>query len=411
MKPHDGPTLTVVSQIFAPQVSGSPILLANMLSHFTGKVNTVAGYNRYSKIDPAFRAPCTVQTLALPRTFPILTDRLERRLPGLLSRVLRIFLRRALKNLSTDVVLAVFPHETYVVAAFLVARQMGLPFYVHMHDLWSENKPAGTAAARFAATWEPVILKHAQRVLCMTEAMQEHYAKKYGIKTYLLPHSIPEEDYQKAPAEPHVPQLPKPTILFVGAVSPEMNLDALKVLADASELLPVEYELLFCTSFDLALLQRFGIRSSRLRATYVSRAEVQRLQSNAHVLVAVLSHKNGSPLEVQTVFSTKLLEYLVAGRPIVVFAPPGSYHAESARRNGWGYVVDEDSPTALAAGLLTVVKDKKLAARLVAGARREAEARRALHHAARLREWVLADTHNPTEQVQQTPEGVFAGGH
>lgn len=411
MRPNHGPTLTVVSQVFAPQVSGSPILLANMLSHFTGTVNAVAGYNRYAKIDPAFRAPCAVQTLALPRTFPVLTDRLERRLPGLLSRALQISLRSALITLGTDVVFAVFPHETYVVAAFLVARQMGLPFYVHMHDLWSENQPSGTASARFAAIWEPVILREARRVLCMTEAMQEHYAKKYGIKTYLLPHSIPEKDYRKAPAEPYAPQMPKPTALFVGAVSPEMNLDALKVLAAASELLPVEYELLFCTSFDLAMLQDFGVHSSRLRATYVSRAEVQRLESAAHVLVAVLSHKNCSPHEVQTVFSTKLLEYLVAGRPIVVFAPPGSYHAESARKNGWGYVVNEDNPAALAAALIMVASDEKLAARLVAGARREAENRRAIHHAARLREWVLTDTRCRIEPVHRPSEEAMASGN
>ena len=49
--------------------------------------------------------------------------------------------------------------------------------------------------------------------------------------------------------------------------------------------------------------------------------------------------------EVRTVFSTKILEYLVSGRPIVVFAPEGSYHAESAKKNGWGYVVTEDSPS------------------------------------------------------------------
>ena len=127
------------------------------------------------------------------------------------------------------------------------------------------------------------------------------------------------------------PHMSKPTVLFVGAVNPAMNLDALQVLAAASELLPPEYELLYCTATDLATLQRLGIHSSRLRATYVSRAEVQRLQSEAHVLVAPLSHKNCSLDEVRTVFSTKLLEYLIAGRPIVVFAPGRSYHAESAK--------------------------------------------------------------------------------
>jgi len=153
--------------------------------------------------------------------------------------------------------------------------------------------------------------------------------------------------------------------------------------------------LLFCTSFDTALLQQRGIRSSRLRAQYVSRAEVQRLQRAAHVLVAPLSHKNCSPHEVRTVFSTKLLEYLVAGRPILVFAPPGSYHAEAAQQRGWAYVVTEDTPAALAAAIVRLSTDEALAAALVRDAHREAEARRARHHARRLHEWVLADAHHP----------------
>jgi glycosyltransferase involved in cell wall biosynthesis len=171
-----------------------------------------------------------------------------------------------------------------------------------------------------------------------------------------------------------------------------MNLDALQVLASASELLPQEYELLYCTSADLATLQRHGIRSSRLRVTYVSRAEVQRLQSEAHVLVAPLSHKSCSIDEVRTVFSTKLLEYLISGRPIVVFAPADSYHAVSARKYGWGYVVTEDTPAALAAAIVKVTTDTTLAAGLVRGALREARSRSARHHAERLREWVLTDS-------------------
>jgi Glycosyltransferase Family 4 len=104
------------------------------------------------------------------------------------------------------------------VASFLAARQLNLPFYAHMHDLWTENIPGGTAAARFAERWEPVILRKATRVLCMTEATQNHYETKYGIKTDLLPHCIPEQDYLSAPARMRRPKMAKPTVLFVGAV-------------------------------------------------------------------------------------------------------------------------------------------------------------------------------------------------
>jgi glycosyltransferase involved in cell wall biosynthesis len=185
-----------------------------------------------------------------------------------------------------------------------------------------------------------------------------------------------------------------------------MNLNALKVLADASELLPPDYVLLFCTSMSREALGSLGIRSSRLHVQYVSRQEVQRLQGEVDVLVAPLSHKNGSPDEVRTVFSTKLLEYLIAGRPIVVFAPTGSYHATSAQKGGWGYVVTEDSPQALAAAIQRVAGDTALAASLVQGALREAHTRRASYHANRLYEWVQRDTvHSHAPQSHASSPG------
>ena len=114
--------------------------------------------------------------------------------------------------------------------------------------------------------------------------------------------------------------------------------------------------------------------------------------SACHVLIAPLSHKNGSADEVRTVFSTKLLEYLLAGRPILVFAPRDSFHAISARERGWGLVVDEDDPQALANGIVKLLTDQPLCERLVAGALAEAKRRDACEVGRQLHNWVLEDS-------------------
>jgi hypothetical protein len=51
--------LTTVSGVFPPQVAGSAILLANLLSNYTGKISVISGYDAYSKTDPAFLPPCS----------------------------------------------------------------------------------------------------------------------------------------------------------------------------------------------------------------------------------------------------------------------------------------------------------------------------------------------------------------
>jgi len=385
------PLLTVVTLSFPPQVSGSTILLTNVLQQYPGALHAIAGYDRDARADPSFTTPCPTSHLTFPRRFPVLWDRLRRHMPHVSYQYLQHVLHRQMRQLNTAMVFGAYPDGVHLAAAFCAAQQLGLPFYAHMHDLWLENTQRGTANGRLATLWEPRILHHATRVLCMTEAMQEHYEKKYGIQSELLPHCITDRDLDSAPTALRPPQRKHPTVLFVGAVSEPMNLDALKVLAQASELLPEDYVLLFCTSSSREQLVSLGIRSSRLQVQYVSRHEVQGLQGEVDVLLAPLSHKNGSPDEVRTVFSTKLLEYLIAGRPMVVFAPHDSYHAISAQKGGWGYVVTEDSPQALAAAIQQVATNTTLAASLVQGALREAHSRRASHHANRLYEWVQRD--------------------
>ncbi len=383
----------VVSGSFPPRVSGSSILMANLLSGYPGRAMVLAGNDYFSKSDPAFLSPCESRQLLVPKYVPKIHSHLRIRNPYWAALAIKWEIKKYLRRYQPKAVIGTFPWDVFLVAGFLACRESGIPFFPHMHDLWTENLRPDSAAGKFAKKWEPVILKNSAGLLCMTEAMQEHYGEKYGSVSFLLPHAISEEDFRRAPTHMVLPKLEKPTVLFVGAVDPAMNQDALKVLTAASELLPGDYQLVFCTASDADTLRNLGIASSRLQVRYVSRKEVQRLQSESHVLVAPLSHKNCSKDEVRTVFSTKLLEYLVSGRPILVFAPEDSYHVRSANNGGWAYPVTEDSPEALAKAIVEIVENPALAGRLVDGALREARSRLAKQHAHRLEQWIGQRTH------------------
>jgi glycosyltransferase involved in cell wall biosynthesis len=369
--------------------------MANLLSSYPGKAMVLSGNDYFSKIDPAFLPPCDSRQLLIPKYFPRIHSHLRIRNPYWAALAIKWEIKKELRTYRPKAVIGTFPWDIFLVASFLACQELGIPFFPHMHDLWSENVRPDSVTGRFAKKWEPVILKNSAGLLCMTEAMQEHYGEKYGSISFLLPHAILEEDFRRAPAHMVSPKAEKPTVLFVGAVDPAMNQDALKVLAAASELLPRDYQLLFCTASDADTLRNLGICSSRLQVRYVSRKEVQRLQSESHVLVAPLSHKNCSREEVRTVFSTKLLEYLVSGRPILVFAPEESYHVRSAKNGGWAYPVTEDSPEALAKAIAEIVDNPTLAGRLVEGALGEARSRLAKQHAHRLEQWIGERAHPP----------------
>ncbi len=366
-------------------------MMANLLADYAGPVRAIAGYTKYQKTDPEFRSPCAVDYLPISKLGAKWYEPLVWRAPEFVAQVARLEIRRALARARAKIVMAVFPFDDWFVGTYLAARDLGLPYTVYMHDLWRENMQKRPAGKALAEKYEERILRGAKRVFCTTSAMQRHYEARYGIRGDLLPHVIPDQELRRAPAEIRAVGGGKRTVLFVGALSPYFNQDSLAVLARAGELLPSNYELLFCSPNGGEEFARAGISSPRIRFAFVPRREVQRLQTEAAVLIAPLSHKNGTDDEVKTVFSTKLLEYMVAGRPILVFAPSGSFHADSASQSGWGHVVTKDDPQALADAILRLSTDQSLAGSVVRGALEEAARRSAKIHAEKLRQWVLKD--------------------
>jgi len=363
--------------------------LANLIRDYPGEVAAAAGYSRYCKTDPGFKPPCPTVYLRPPRLLPF-EIAYERLLPHAYP-VIRGFLRRQIRRWKPDVILGAFPVLDFFIAAYQVSRELGLPFYAHMHDLWQENYAPGHRRRTLADRWEREILTHSRRVLCMTETQSDHYQKKYGISPEILPHTISTEDLASAPTAMGRKLMPRKTAVFVGSCSRGMNMDALRVFGQAADLLPDDFDVLLCTGSSREDLAAQGVQSRRFQFAWKTRSEVREVQSTAHVLIAPLSHKNGEMDEVRTVFSTKLLEYLVSGRPILVFAPADSFHARSARSGGWGHVIDKDDPRALAEGIVRLATDESLASALVEGALAEARRREAVGYARELHRWVCDD--------------------
>jgi glycosyltransferase involved in cell wall biosynthesis len=383
----------VVSGTFPPSVAGSPILLSNLAECYPGEIFVAAQQHPRGAEDLAFQPTCPVYRMWIPRSrYPYRLYQMFFQFGPLMMWRGRRFLRRQVARHRPTAILASSTTPSMFIGAYQAAREAGIPFYPHMHDLWEENCRPGSEDQHLAAQWEKTILTGARRVLCMTDVQAEFYREKYGVAPQLLPHTIPPRTLAAAPRAMLPATLSPRTVLFIGAVSNIMNEDSLRVLAQASELLPADVQLLFLSHNTRETMAERGIASSRLVVRSVPRQEALRLASSCHALVAPLSHKNGSADEVRTVFSTKLLEYLVSGRPILVFSPADSFHSQSARQNQWGWVVDQDDPRALADGIKRLLDDESLCAKLVDGALAEARRREATIYARQLHEWVVEDS-------------------
>ena len=386
------PKLLILSRGFPPLLGGSNILMNNLFASYKGNVEAAVGHAHRSHSDSNFTPPCNTYYLDISNNKFLL--RYYEVIMRFFPFIVRNFMNMHIRRYKPEILMIPYPEVNFIIPCYQSAIKSGLPYYVYMHDLWEENFKKEHWKFKAAKKWERKIICGAKRVFCMTDVQMQHYQKKYNIKNVeILPHSIQPETLAFGHQTIVQATMQKKTILFVGTVSDLMNEDSLREFSKAIRLLPNDIDILFCSSASKERLDMCGIETNRIQLKFVSRAEAQQIQSTVHILLAPLSFKNGAMNEVRTVFSTKLLEYLISGRPILVFSPSDSFHSISARKGGWGYVVDEDSPEKLAEGILKMLNDERLCKSLVENAYKEALTRNSEIFANKLYEWVKEDTH------------------
>jgi glycosyltransferase involved in cell wall biosynthesis len=387
-------SLVIVSRTFPPFMVGSSILLANLFESYKGNLQAIACWQYEAKSDSSFKAPCTTYYLKMPFTLlQRVYDRFQHQLIGLS----RIYIKRRLKSIQPDLVFLVYPSGPFLVAAYQACKALGIPYMIQMHDLWEENFAEGHVNRALAEKWEKSILKNANKRFSMTKIQQKHYHNKYGFDIELLPHTIKPERISDSleflklrRAELKDQSSNEVTVAYTGNVSHKMNLDAIQQFVKVVDLLPSNFIIKMFVSFTEEQCKKIDIYHNRITYDWLPMDEVQEVMRTADILFLPLSFKNAAMDEVKTVYATKTLDYLISGTPILVYSPDESFHTVSAKEDGWGFVVNEDSPEAIFAGITQLVKDKALASKIVDAAFEEANRRNASKYA----QWLLDYVNN-----------------
>ena len=367
-----GPLL-ICAKSFPPRLGGSAVLSRNLWGAWPAD-DLVVLAEEGGAIDSATSLPgVRVEQMA-----PWL-----RRCPSVRAfcEPLRSFaVSRSLVKLAREIrpraIWANWPSTGFLLGAWQAAGKLGLPLYVHMHDTWEESLPSPAVTLNRLAPrlFERRVLCSARRVFAITEEAADHFRGKHGCETSVLKHCIPDGDVEgnaRAGAEEI-----ENRIHFAGGIYPLMNQDAVVNLVRALELCTSDITLDGYT-FDATGLGAAGIDGARVSLRYAPKAEVMAAQRRSALLFLPLAFRSRNPTEIRTVFPTKLLEYLISGRPILVHAPADSWVSRAARAEGWGEVVDQPDPRQLARAIDSLLADQAQQQSLVAAAFKVACDRRA----------------------------------
>jgi glycosyltransferase involved in cell wall biosynthesis len=378
--------LLFVTAIFPPCVNGSSILIRNLWSEWPAEDLVVLSYtNPDCRIDPAVAMPGV--PVHLVERWPFPSGRLATHLDPLAAGAVMRAIHRLAAEVKPRAIWANWPTTAFLLGAWYAARRLRLPLYVHLHDMWREGFNGRRLYVERLAAWyhERSLLRSVARLFSITEEARDHYLKKLGVDSFVLPHTVPEADLA-ATASPFTAAAEPGVLHFAGTIYPLMNEDALVSVVRALEHCRGSAVLDCYTPDSADILAARGIGGPRVRVRFAPKAEVMAAQRAAELLVLPLAFRSTNPLEIRTVFPTKLLEYLVSGRPILVHAPPDSWASRSARRDGWGEVVDSPDPATVAAAIDALIADPERQRSLVAAAHAEARRRAAPLVADRLRQ-------------------------
>lgn len=245
-----------------------------------------------------------------------------------------------------------------LVTSLAVRALRGVPVVYHSHNVFADElptyapRPLRRAARRFGAWCDQTFPRRADRVVTLSDDVSDHL-QSCGVDAYRV--TVVPPGLDPAPFERHNATLRQRRAIFTGNLDGYQNLELLLDAWRLVEQRDASSELVLVTH-----VQR-GAAARRLRrGKWGERVRVQTASSLDEVAREMGSAMLGvSPRASWSGFPIKTLNYMASGTPTLALAAS----AKGVRAGETGWVVHEETPSALAAGLLEALSSPRECAR------------------------------------------------
>lgn len=381
----------VISSYAPPAISGAPLMMYNLLSHFP-KDSFVILTSHFGIDDrvikkghwlPAkyffFDTPTPTSIPKKEKSAFQKTKTIVKKFKPAISLAQLIFffyfpfniVKRGLKIIEDEDIELLLGYSDYgpaFVSTYILHKLTKKSFFLHFYDLYYKNS-FPMVYKILAYFLEPRLFREAEKIFVMNEALQEYYQAKYGREVVVIHNSVAINEANtptplKLHSEPY-------KIVFTGTIYwPQAN--AIRNLVKAvEEIASPEIEFHLYTPHDNKWLANQGIYPSKkiIFASGIPQ-EMSEVQKSADILFVPLAFGTRYPLLINTSSPGKTYEYLASGKPILVHAPRGSYISEYAKKHNFALVVDEENIEGLKEAIVKLIFDQKLVKQLVENARK-----------------------------------------
>jgi hypothetical protein len=247
-------------------------------------------------------------------------------------------------------ILGVFPSLDFLLVSVLLSKLLRVKLFVYLHDCIEETAtlPVERQIARIA---EDLVFNCSAKVYSISDSMKEYYQSK-GFRTETLPHGVDSSSIRHPSIERRSACL---KVGFAGMVY-ATNEDAIEELVAAKDLLEGGFELHFATTrWSIGRLGDMGVLPKIEAAhTYGSRDDVLNLLADCDILFLPMSFRSKYRRDLVTIFPTKVTDYWLAQRPIIVYGSADYAFTRRAAEDGYAKVVTQRGPGHIAEAIAEV---------------------------------------------------------
>ena len=292
------------------------------------------------------------------------------RLPSVNSRPLTDWIRR----FAPQVVFTMGGLAPILRLAARIAQSERIPLIPHFTDDWVNSiyprGPFHSALRRSFKHWQRCCLDLSTARMTISDAMATEYQQRYGGRFESFPNFV--ERFETTPE----PERPCVRLCFIGSLSPNrwQPLRSIGIALSTLRGRGILGELVIYTF--PGDLRRFGKHFEGCEAIVTkgtaAPSEVRGIQLDANVLVHVESFDEASRQLTRLSLSTKIPQYLMAGRCVLAVGPAEAASIRYIADSGAGIAISTESQDVLCAGLERLLRDPVLRREFGAQARQMA---------------------------------------